>query len=157
MKRFLPLLVFGTLALLMPQRTISPVQANNGLPYNTYTYSTSREQLIQTQDAYVPLSITQTIGSYTLNSPQDIVVSTNDILYIADEGNKSVVKFNLLTDEVTVIGEGILNRPRGVHVDRLGRVYVADFGNKVAYQFSQVNGTYVVTATYQKTNQYTFL
>lgn len=150
MKRLLPFLVFGTLALLMPQRTVSPVQANNGLPYNTYTYSTSREQLIQTQDAYVPLSTTRMLGDYTLNSPQDIVISSNDVMYIADEGNKSIVKFNLLTDEVTVIGEGILNRPRGLHVDDHGRVYVADFGNKMAYQFSQVNNEYVVTATYEK-------
>lgn len=135
---------------MMPQRTVTPAVANNGLPYNTYTYSTSREQLVQTQDAYVPLSITQSLGSYQLNSPQDVVISSDDILYIADEGNKSIVKYNLLTDEVTVIGESVLNRPRGVHVDSQGRVYVADFANKAAYQFSEVEGEYVVTATYEK-------
>jgi len=150
MKLHLPIFMFATLALLMPQRTLSPIMANNGLPYSTYTYSTSREQLIQTQDAYVPLSITKTLGDYTLSSPQDVVVSVEDILYIADEGNKSVVKYDLLTDDLTVIGQGVLNRPRGVHVDDEGRVYVADFANKAAYQFTEVNGEYVVTATYEK-------
>ena len=149
-KSVVVLLGFTFLSLWMPQRTVNPTFADNGLPYNTYTYSTSREQLIQTQDAYVPLSITTFIGPYELSSPQDVYVSSDDVLYIADEGNQSVVKYNLLTDEIDVIGEGILDRPRGVHVDDQGRVYVADFGNKAAYQFSDLGDGYVVTATYQK-------
>jgi tetratricopeptide (TPR) repeat protein len=149
-KRVAFILGFTFLALWMPQRTVTPTVADNGLPYNTYTYSTSREQLIQTQDAYVPLSITQNFGPYQLVSPQDVYVSVDDILYIADEGNRNVLKYNLITDEIDLIGDGILNRPRGVHVDTQGRVYVADFGTKAAYQFTELEGEYVVTATYQK-------
>jgi tetratricopeptide (TPR) repeat protein len=144
------ILSFLMLALMMPQRTVVPLQADNGLPYNTFTYSASRGQLIQTQDAYVPLSITQTFADYTLDSPQDVFVSQDDILYIADRGNRSVLKYNLFNDEVTIIGAGILSRPTGVHVDQMNRVYVADFGNKMAYQFTQVEGEYVVTSVYEK-------
>jgi tetratricopeptide (TPR) repeat protein len=149
MKKTIILLTLALMSMSMPHRASTPIIADNGLPYRTYTYSTSRRQLIQTQDAYLPLSITSTLGDYTLNSPQDVVVN-NDILYIADRGNKSVIKYNLLTDETTVIGLGVLNQPTGVHVDDLGNVYVADFANKVAYKFSNISGNYVLSTTYSK-------
>jgi len=149
MKRIILGIIFTTLGLMMPQRTVTPVVADNGLPYQTYTYSSSRQQLIQTQDAYVPLSITKNIGGVALNSPQDIVIQ-NDIVYIADKGSKSVIKYDLLSDEVTIIGQGVLNQPTGVHVDDLGRVYVADFANKEAYQFAEIDDVYQVVETYQK-------
>jgi tetratricopeptide (TPR) repeat protein len=149
MKKRHLILLTTFLGLLLPQRTVAPVLADNGLPYQTYTYSSSREQLIQTQDAYLPLSITKTLGDFTLSSPQDVVIQ-DDILYIADKGEKVIVKYDLQTEITTIIGEGVLNQPTGVHVDELGRVYVADFSNKEAYQFTEVNGEYQLSQTYSK-------
>ena len=40
--------------------------ADNGLPYTTYTYSSSSRSFIGTQDAYIPLSLTKSIGGVTL-------------------------------------------------------------------------------------------
>ncbi len=135
---------------MFPQRTVLPTLADNGLPYQTYTYATSRQQLIQTQDAYLPLSLSQTLGAFTLSSPKDVYVDQNDIIFIADKGTKSVIRYNLQTDEAIEIGQGVLDIPTGIHVDDEGRLYVADFGNKQAYQFQMVDDAYELVVTYEK-------
>jgi tetratricopeptide (TPR) repeat protein len=138
------------LGLLFPQRSTLVAQADNGLPYQTYTYASSRRQLIQTQDAYLPLSITKTIGEFTLNRPHDIFVAGDDTIFIADIGRKSILRYQLQNDVAEEIGLGILNQPSGVHVDSSGHLYVADFGTKRAYQFRIQEGTYQLFQTYEK-------
>lgn len=124
----------------------------NGLPYETYTYSSSREQLVQTQDAYLPLSMTLDLGGYTLDQPQDITLDAEDRLYIADTGHSRVLVYDMEADETIVITDPLLDQPMGVTVDALGRVYVADFGSKKAFQFTYDEdlATYAISATYQK-------
>ena len=150
MKKWVYALVFVYIGLLFPQRSTLVGLTDNGLPYQTYTYASSRQQLIQTQDAYLPLSLTQTLGDFSLISPQDVYVDINDIIYVADKGTKSIIRYNLQTDEAVEIGKGVLNIPTGVHVDSLGNLYVADFGNKRAYQFQRTNDTYSLKETYEK-------
>ena len=150
MKKWVYALVFVYIGLLFPQRSTLVGLTDNGLPYQTYTYASSRQQLIQTQDAYLPLSLTQTLGDFSLISPQDVYVDINDIIYVADKGTKSIIRYNLQTDEAIEIGKGVLNIPTGVHVDSLGNLYVADFGNKRAYQFQRTNDTYSIKETYEK-------
>ena len=150
MKKWVYAVVFVYIGLLFPQRSTLVGLTDNGLPYQTYTYASSRQQLIQTQDAYLPLSLTQTLGDFSLISPQDVYVDINDIIYVADKGTKSIIRYNLQTDEAIEIGKGVLNIPTGVHVDSLGNLYVADFGNKRAYQFQRTNNTYTLIETYEK-------
>ena len=150
MKRWIYTIIFVYIGLLFPQRSTLVGFTDNGLPYQTYTYASSRRQLIQTQDAYLPLSLTQTLGDFTLLSPQDVYVDTNDIIYVADKGSKSVIRYNLQTDEAIEIGKGVLNVPTGIHVDSLGNLYVADFGNKQAYQFEFSDDAYTLIETYEK-------
>ncbi|MEY3431118.1 MAG: hypothetical protein RIS53_16, partial [Bacillota bacterium] len=45
MKHWLTLFIFANLGLMLPQRTVLPTLADNGLPYQTYTYASSRQQL----------------------------------------------------------------------------------------------------------------
>ena len=150
MKKWIYAVIFVYIGLLFPQRSTLVGLADNGLPYQTYTYASSRRQLIQTQDAYLPLSLTQTLGDFTLISPQDVYVDINDIIYVADKGTKSIIRYNLQTDEAIEIGKGTLNIPTGIHVDSLGNLYVADFGNKRAYQFQLMNDIYTLVETYEK-------
>ncbi|MBU1143650.1 MAG: YIP1 family protein [Firmicutes bacterium] len=130
MKKLLILLFFLVLAL-----TPSLQTSANGLPYSTFTYSSSQGRIVPTQDAYLPLSISYNLGGLTLNNPSDITIDDDDNVYIADTGNARIVKYSLRTDVVSVIGEGLLNQPTGVHVGFDGSLYVADFGLKKAYQF----------------------
>jgi sugar lactone lactonase YvrE len=136
--------------MLFPHRSTLTTLADNGLPYLTYTYSSSRQQLIETQDAYLPLSITNTLGDFTLSNPQDIFVDGQDRIYIADRGRKSIIRYSLENDEAIEIGFGVLEAPTGVHVDEFGHVYVADFANKAAYQFRNLNDEYTLFQTYSK-------
>jgi sugar lactone lactonase YvrE len=150
MKKWIYAVIFVYIGLLFPQRSTLVGLTDNGLPYQTYTYASSRRQLIQTQDAYLPLSLTQTLGDFTLISPQDVYVDINDIIYVADKGTKSIIRYNLQTDVAIEIGKGTLNIPTGIHVDSLGNLYVADFGNKRAYQFQLSDDTYTLVETYEK-------
>ena len=89
--------------------------------------------MIPTQDAYVPLASINKLSSESLLNPEDIFVDSKDNIYIADTGNKRILKYDLKTDQITVIGLGELKEPKGVHVDDFGAVYVADYGNKKGY------------------------
>ena len=132
--------------------TLSLETNANGLPYGTYTYSSSQRSIVWTQDAYLPLSISYNLGGLTLSNPQDMTVDDNDNVYIADYGNGRVIKYSLKDDIVTTIGVGILNQPSGVHVGNDGNLYVADFGNKQGYQFiyDQLTQTYTLGSEYKK-------
>lgn len=146
------LLVLG---LLLTFTLLSLSVSANGLPYSTYTYSTSTHSIVWTQDAYLPLSISSDLGGLSLHAPQDITIDAEDNLYVADsgeDGNGLILKYSLRTDAVSRIGEGILANPTGVHVGIDGSLYVADFGTKKAYKFVYDEGTdaYVVSATYEK-------
>ncbi|MCX5775218.1 MAG: NHL repeat-containing protein [Firmicutes bacterium] len=150
MKKLYAILLVSGLVFIANPRFVSA--SANGLPYSTYTYSTSTNQLVRTQDAYLPLSIQDNIAGLELKEPQDITVDANDIIYVADTGNSRIIKYNLADDTVATFGEGILDQPTGVHVDIEGSVYVADFGTKAAYKFVYNDGTgvYDLATTYAK-------
>ncbi len=150
MKRFAWFAIFSLIGMLFPHRSTLTMSADNGLPYLTYTYASSRQQLIETQDAYLPLSITATLGDFALSNPQDIFIDGQDQIYIADRGRKSIVRYNLENDDTIEIGLGVLEAPTGVHVDEFGHVYVADFAKKLAYQFRMIDDEYTLFQTYSK-------
>lgn len=133
--------------MVMPLFTVSA----NGVPYLTFTYSSTNDRFVYTQDAYVPLSRIQNFDDLNLVDPQDIVIDQNDNLYIADKGLGFVIKYNLTTQEKTLIGEDVLDEPTGVHVGDDGRVYVADFKLKQAFQFEQNEAlNYDLKVTYER-------
>lgn len=108
--------------------------------------------MIPTQDAYVPLASINKLSSESLLNPEDIFVDSKDNIYIADTGNKRILKYDLKTDQITVIGLGELKEPKGVHVDDFGAVYVADYGNKKGYKFiyNETTLAYEVAVEYEK-------
>jgi len=123
----------------------------NGIPYLTYTYSSTNRRFVYTQDAYLPLSRIQNLEDIEMQDPQDITIDNNDILYIADRGLGFVIKYDLELQQKTIIGEGVLSSPTGVHVAEDGRVYVTDFELKKAFQFEMNdNEVYELKVTYQE-------
>ena len=123
----------------------------NGVPYLTFTYSSTNGRFVYTQDAYIPLSRRQTFGDYTLENPQDITFDEQDVMYIADRDLGLVIVYDESNQTVKTIGEGILEGPTGVHIGSDGHVYVADFITKKAYQFAlNAMNTYELVQTYEK-------
>lgn len=97
----------------------------NASPATSYTMTlNSKGQFVQTQDAYLP---ERTIIDLKLNKPQDIFFDSNDIMYIADTGNKRIIKYNPNTDEVLLTIESpSFKSPKGVFVSHDEKLYIAD-------------------------------
>ena len=130
------LLIFVLIPILLFTLTHIEVEATNGLPYATYTYSSAIRRLVWTQDAYLPLSERDNLDGLSLDQPQDLTIDADDNVYVADYGNSRVIKYSLQDNQSEIIGEGILDKPMGVHVDESGNVYVADYGLKQGLKFT---------------------
>ena len=130
MKRFIWLIIsIGVLAVLVLG---IPVQAANSTTY-TYTLNNKR-QAVRTQDAYLP---DRTITSLRLSLPEDIFIDQDDNLYIADTGNRRVLKYSIATNTVVMeLVHADFNAPRGLYVTAAGDIYVADSGAKTVFRFS---------------------
>lgn len=107
----------------MMASALTVVQANT--PYVTYTMD-GYGMVNQTQTAYLPHQTIIKFGEEALNSPGDIMVGEDGLIYVADSGNARIVVGNLDGELVKIIGEGTLVNPRGVFVTPDGTVYVAD-------------------------------
>lgn len=76
-----------------------------------------------TQDAYTPVAEID----LPLNAPEDMFVTPEGLIYVADTGNGRIVKLQDFA-VVATYGEEQLQGPTGVFVDPTGRIYVADAG-----------------------------
>jgi hypothetical protein len=124
-----------TLLTLMSLTTLDaflPVQAvtQQSAPYVTYTIGPNG-RYVQTQTAYEPAGYFDM--DLTLRSPEDMV-RVGDQLYIADTGNKRVVRFDMETGEGQILVTG-LNQPTGIHVNEAGELYIADKADRVIYHY----------------------
>lgn len=135
MKRIVWLVSILSLAVLVVGTNVN---AETGVRYNTFTLSDGR--LVRTQTAYVPVTSMNTIGGFQLESPRDIHIDQNDIIYIATQNPErthgKIIVYNMATDEAHVIGADFLVDPYGVFANARGEIYVADHGNRIAYHLS---------------------
>lgn len=91
----------------------------------------------KTKDAFLPLTTLEKFGEKDLRNPDDLAVSSEGFLYIADTGNARVLKSTLEGVLVQEIGTEVLKYPRGVFVTAQGQVYVADTRGKAVYLFGR--------------------
>lgn len=121
-----------------------PMEAEaSELPYTTYNY-TYREDIVYTPAAYEPkVSISgrdltyegEPIGAFV--TPQDICVSDEGLIYLADTGNNRIVILDSAMTSVKEIittfdnngTEDTFNQPYGVAVSESNQLYVADSQN----------------------------
>ncbi len=97
----------------------------NDAPYKTYTFD-GYGNIMETQTAYLPYETITKFGDEALSGPQDMFLSEDGLIYVADTGNSRIVVGNIKGELVKVIGKGILKTPKGVFVGEDKRVYVAD-------------------------------
>jgi len=79
---------------------------------------------VPTQDGYLP---DRNITGLGLNKPENIVFGKDDVLYIADTGNKRIVLFDINSGNIVreILYEDF-RAPRGVFVTQDETLYVAD-------------------------------
>lgn len=116
-----------------------PVNAlANTAPYTTLTEDNERN-LITTLDGYIPSLVLDTFDGERIKNAQDLFIDDQDLLYIADTGNRRVVCTTLDGELQRIYGEKELKKPTGVCV-RLGKVYVADTSLKAIVVYDQQTG-----------------
>ncbi len=103
----------------------SPVAAGSRPPYTTWALGPGG-RLYLTQDAYVPVAEID----LPLSGPEDLFITSEGVLYVADAGNGRVVQLGKDFTITATYGEGILTSPTGIFVDEEGTIYVADAGSK---------------------------
>ena len=149
MKTLILVSLLSLIGLTSSQQLI-PVKAltQQSAPYVTYTIGPNG-RYVQTQTAYEPAGYFDM--DLTLNLPEDMIQFGDDI-YVADTGNKRVVKFNMDTGVGTILLEG-LSQPTGIHVNDLGELYVADKIDRVIYHY---DAEMRLLQTYGRPNQAIF-
>lgn len=107
-------------------------------PYESYTYN-YYEEAVPAPDAFLPdrsiSGVDLGIGGFV--SPQDIFVSSEGKIYIADTGNHRIVVLNkdwtvdrIFSDYSMDGAEQTFNMPTGITVNKAGDLYIADTENK---------------------------
>ncbi|MDE7212611.1 MAG: hypothetical protein K2O03_14360, partial [Lachnospiraceae bacterium] len=72
---------------------IHPAGALLASQATSYTYTLDdNDDFVRTQDAYLP---ERTITDLGLKTPQDLFVDKANMLYIADSGNRRIVKYDI--------------------------------------------------------------
>ncbi|MBQ7359765.1 MAG: YIP1 family protein [Lachnospiraceae bacterium] len=131
-KKILKTLLLFVLAVSMLQL---PMTASAEMA-TSYTYAEDDNGYwVRTQDAYLP---DRTITELGLKTPEDLYIDENNMLYIADTGNKRILKYDIAKGEV--VGELTspdFSTPRGVFVTENGDIYVADSGAKLVLAFDK--------------------
>ncbi|MCR5215118.1 MAG: gluconolactonase [Eubacterium sp.] len=114
------------------------VNAEDEIPYDTYNYN-YWEYIVKTPAAYVPDGIVtaQDLELTSFSTPQDLCVSDDGDVYVADTGNNRIVVMNQSMTEVVRIIESFdnngkedtFNGPYGVCLSENNQLYVADSNN----------------------------
>ncbi len=129
MRRGLFLLAVVCLVLQLPMRA----SANQA---TSYTYAADENGYwVRTQDAYLP---DKTVTELGLSAPEDLFIDENNMLYIADTGNRRIVKYDIAKGKIAAeLTSSEFTAPRGVYVTVEGDIYVADSGTRAVLIFDR--------------------
>ena len=123
------LAAFLFLLILIPQAA----KADQATSY-TYTLD-DKGEYIRTQDAYLP---DRTLSELGLSSPSDLFIDGNDLMYIADTGNRRIIIYDIRTGKtLEPLADKGFSSPSGVFVTNSGLIYVADPGAKAVFVFNR--------------------
>lgn len=111
--------------------------ASADTPYKTYTVD-GYGRLEETQTAYLAKGSIIKFGKDFMNNPNDMYVTKDGKIYVADTGNHRVLVGDETGQLYQTIGEGVLQTPMGVFVTEENKhVYVADKEKKAVFEFDE--------------------
>ena len=154
------LIAFVSVAMFKSIKSDNIIEASNS---TTYTFSWNSDyDVVRTQDAYLPYKTITTLkygdSFITLNTPSDLYLTEEEgveYLYIADTGNKRIIKYSLATSEVVLIISTYINEngnevslvtPKGVFVSSNNNIYISDTNAKRVIKYD-INGNYIKSFT----------
>ena len=109
-------------------------------PYDTRVMGLEGK-LVTSSMAYEAINVLN-LGFAT---PEDIYISDDDMVYVADSEAKVVFRYDPKTTEKPIkIGEGELSSPKGICLDKDGNLYVADSERKEVLVYDK-NGNNIRT------------
>lgn len=130
-------LIIIPMILILSFMTVERASATN-LPYDTYNFD-YWDMIVYTPAAYVPdVNISGLkLGVGEFLSPQDMCVSEDEQIYVADTGNNRVVVLNSNMNKVIKVidrfmnngVEDTFNTPTGVFITSKNHLYIADTNN----------------------------
>lgn len=112
------------------------ITARGEAPYRTYTINSYKNDIMQTQTAYLPHVTITRFEEEAFSGPSDMCVTDDGEIYVADTGNSRIIVGDLNGNLIKIIGEGVLKTPKGVFVTGNKHVYVADRDAKAIFEFS---------------------
>ncbi len=131
MKKLLLFLLIISISLMSVSAKSFSHSEDTSVPYKTYTTGPS-QSLILTQTAYQPAGYLPL--SSPLSLPEDMVFY-NDQLYVLNTGSKSIIVYNDLGEETSIISIDFLVTPTGIDVyDDV--IYIADKGLREVLTFT---------------------
>jgi hypothetical protein len=113
-------------------------------PATTMTFSINRRGwMVRTQNAYLP---NMNITNLSMDRPTSMVFGSDDLLYIADTGNRRILVFDTRNNEIRkeITYEGF-SSPRGVFVTPNNRLYVADARAGAVFILDALTGEHIHT------------
>lgn len=122
---------------------IIPYTAHAEVPYQTFSKD-NYDRIIWTQSAYQPVSVManqlfiadpnnpEEMIHTTLSGAQDLFITKDDDVYIADTGNHRIVHLDAEGELIRMIEfpDDSLRSPEGIFIDNDGFIYIADTGNR---------------------------
>lgn len=112
------------------------ITAKAETPYRTYTID-GYGYVQETQAAYLAYKTITKFGNEFFSSPNDMCVTDDGEIYVADTGSGKVLVGDLEGNLIKVIGEGTLVTPKGVYVTDNKHVYVADRDAEAVFEFDE--------------------
>ena len=113
---------------------INSVTASAETPYLTYTVD-GYGRMEETQTGYLAQDTIIKFGNQFLNGANDMCVTDDGKIYVADTGSASILVGTTDGELLTTIGKGTLKRPMGVYVTENNHVYVADHDAEAVFEF----------------------
>lgn len=115
----------------------------DALESTAHTYTMGVDfHYVRTHSAYIPSSVI--LRELSMKSPEDLHI-VGKTMYIADTGNRRIVRFQMDTGQVDFLGVGLLQQPTGVSVLADGRAVVADYGARAIVILNQDGNEVVQT------------